>query len=502
MTHATPTASRMSHARLLTDFLPMRLSLPLLYLLVPTLLGAQDASVTCADRLRAFRAKLEANYAGMKLEISGARAAEHERLFGDLRDEAGRTEGEGCFFVLDRYVKWFRDPHLFVFQSTRLDTAETARRASLVRRGPIDETAARATLARRAANLDPIEGIWNDGEGLRVAVLQAPDSPDRFTATVITSDTVAWPVGAERAVMRRLGAGRYLVDLQSRNFSLRHLDGVIHKEVILRLSPGIWAKEYPTPEMQGLVDVRQPRRPTLVVRGRTVIVSMVSHDGPYRRVLDSLVRAHAADLHNAERLIVDLRGNEGGGALTSAALTPYVRSRDRRADRYVSDTSWMLSSPDQLTYVRRAFGSDTTRFVRTIVERMTASPGALVPMPAYSSDPADTLVAGPARVAVLVDGGTVSAAEVLVLQALRSTRARVFGQPTAGALDYQSTNVVRVLPTEARWLLGYGTITASSALPRNGMRGTGILPDVTIPVDGLWEAILDVERQLGGRTLP
>lgn len=468
-----------------------------LTLLFPTLVASQGATITCPELLSAFRTKIEANYAGVKLEITGARADEHERLFRDLRAEAVHTEGEACFFVLDRYVKWFRDPHLFVFQSTRLDSAESSRRASRVRGGPMDETAARASLARRMADLDPIEGIWNDGEGLRVAVLPSPSAPNQFTATVITSDTTVWPVGAERAAIRRLAAGRYLVDLQSRNFSLRHLDGVIHKEVILRLSPGIWAKEYPTPTIHGLVDLRQPRRPTLVVRGRTVIVSMVSHDGSYRRIVDSLVQAHATDLRDAERIIVDLRGNEGGGALTSAALTPYLRSRDRRSHPYASDTSWMLSSPDQLAYVRRAFGSDTTLFVRTILERMTKSPGELVPMPPYPSGRADTLVVGPARVAVLVDGGTVSAAEVVVLQALASTRARVFGQPTAGALDYQSTNIVRVLPNETRWLLGYGTITASAALPRNGMRGAGILPDVRIPVEDLWGAILDVEARLG-----
>ena len=39
----------------------------------------------------------------------------------------------------------------------------------------------------------------------------------------------------------------------------------------------------------------------------------------------------------------------------------------------------MLSSDDQIAYARRAFGSDTTAFVRGLVERLRAGPGELVP---------------------------------------------------------------------------------------------------------------------------
>jgi hypothetical protein len=75
----------------------------------------------------------------------------------------------------------------------------------------------------------------------------------------------------------------------------------------------------------------------------------------------------------------------------------------------------------------------------------------------------------------------------------------VFGEPTAGALDYQSVNVVQLLPNERRWFLGYPTITASAALPRGGMRGKGIAPDVRLDGDAIahgWAAIAAVDRAL------
>ena len=75
----------------------------------------------------------------------------------------------------------------------------------------------------------------------------------------------------------------------------------------------------------------------------------------------------------------------------------------------------------------------------------------------------------------------------LTLTATREGRAPVIGQPTAGALDYQSVSIVRIHPDHSRWYLGYPTITAHRRLPEGGMRGKGIAP--TIPID--WDRVAD-----------
>ncbi len=115
---------------------------------------------------------------------------------------------------------------------------------------------------------------------------------------------------------------------------------------------------------------------------------------------------------------------------------------------------------------------------------MRAHPGELVPImdPAEPPDPGTEVVPiyGPRRVAVLIDRGTVSASEVTVSEVQRSRRAVVIGQPTAGALDYQSTFIVPIAEGERRWYLGYPTITAHPGLPAGGIRGKGLAPDVMV----------------------
>jgi len=161
----------------------------------------------------------------------------------------------------------------------------------------------------------------------------------------------------------------------------------------------------------------------------------------------------------------------------------------------------MLSSPDQIAYLERgSFGDTTTPFVRDLLARLAQSPDALVPLesPGAPKAPAarDSVIAGPRRVGVLVDRGTVSAAEVLVLDALRSERATVYGEPTAGALDYQSVQVVPFHSREPRWRLGYPVIARNAALPRDGMRGKGIAPSVRLDFGGFADPIAEVERRL------
>ncbi|MBI3792911.1 MAG: hypothetical protein HY275_18800 [Gemmatimonadetes bacterium] len=464
--------------------------------------GPTDPLPSCDEDLQALRDRIAANYGGFRLEVTGPRRERFERDFADLRERASRTTGPDCRVVLKALVDWFEDPHLFLYETRRLDTAETTRRAATVASLPLDEAGARAALAQRAGELDPIEGIWYDGP-LRYAVVRDPAGErGRFVAVLLTADSTLWRPGHVRAHLVRRAEGRYDVELYERNFALQHRVATLHKRVLLRLSPGIWGKAFPVvPADSGVLDPVDAHRPTITRRPGTVIVAIPSHDGPYKAVLDRLVRANEDALKHADRLIIDLRGNEGGGAGMSDALLPYVVSERMRPSLLEPADAVMLSSDDQIAYARRAFGPETSRFVQGLVARLQAAPGEFVAFAAPGEAPQPSLPApilGPRRVGVITDRGTVSAAEVLVLTALRSERVTVFGEPTAGALDYQSVSIVPFSARERRWFLGYPTITRSTRLPAGGMRGHGIAPTVPLDLSRLDDPITVVEEALRG----
>lgn len=470
-------------------------------------LGALDADSTlsCATNLALLERTMMLNYAGYTLELRDQRLTDFAAMKREAQRRASRTTGDDCYFVLRDFVAWFDDPHLFVFQRTRLDSAETMRRAALVTRLGVTEGSARAYFARRGARLDPIEGIWYD-RTLRVAVL--PDSgagAGRFVAVLLASDTSTWDAGSVRARFARRPDGSYDAEVYEANHARVYRQAQVHRRVLLRLSPGMWGKAYPVPPTDsGTLDPVDPHRPVVYRRNGTLVFAIPSHNG-YTRTLDSLVMRYREEMSRADKLIIDLRGNEGGGSGMTNNLEPFVSLREQLPNPFPTDHPMMLSSDDQIAYARRAFGPDTSAFVRQLVERLRAHPGELVPL----NDPADTLkpadardwvvASGPRRVGVLVDRGTVSASEVFVLYALRSARATVFGEPTAGALDYQSTSIVAWSPNEKRWALGYGTVTRGAGLPVGGMRGKGIPPHRPLDLSRLDDPVGFVDRALSAR---
>lgn len=485
---------------------PFYLAICLKDTMYPLLLVA-TALAGCADDFDGLVRKIEQNYAGFRLEVTGPRRISYDRMRDSLRTRALSAEGDECFFVLRALADWFDDPHLFVFQSTRLDTAETTRRAATVERTALVETDIRARLARSEPGRDPLEGIWSDGR-VRVGVVPDPAGFPVLLGVVLTSDSSIWPAGAVRARFIPRGDGRYDGVVWERNMARRVVRATLHKRVLLRLSPGMWGREFPiaTPD-SGLVDPVNPHHATIRIRGGTVVLSIPSHDPSYRRVLDSLIDRHASDLRNAERLIVDLRGNEGGSSLMTARLLPYLDSEERRPSVLPDWPAVMLSSEDQITYIQRFWvgGQDTAPPTQRLLVRLRANPGALVPLEdsLYQAEPPrrDSVIRGPARIGLIIDRGTVSAAEAFLVWAMRSTRVTVFGENTAGALDYQS---VYIVPFQAerpsRWLLGYPTITAHARLPERGIRGRGIPPQVRLDLNRERDVIATVERMLNGVT--
>lgn len=473
----------------------------LLAMLAATLLSAPDTA-SCANDLARLDAKIRTNYPGFTIEAKGATLTRYEATLKGLQGQAARASEERCFPILSSLTDFFHDPHLFVFQSTRLDSAETRRRMMMVESRPIDEAAARRYLALRGARLDPIEGIWYD-RTLRLAVMADPAGQQtRFVAVLLTTDSSTWALGNVRARITRRRAGEYDVVLAERNHAVRELKGTLHRNVMLRLSPGIWGKEFPVgPADSGTIDPVDVHRATLRQRDGAVVIAIPSHDPTYRAAFDSLISGNRDLLIAARKVVIDLRGNEGGSSGMTRSLRPfYVSGTDAAAS---SDTNaGMLSSPDVISYALRFLISDTTKADnRRLLDRLRAHPGEFVPFydsidhpPA--SPPEEAPAPGERAVGILMDHGTVSASEAMIVDAKRSPRVRTFGEESAGALEYQSVNIVPFQATGRRWYLGYPTITGNihrtSASPRRG-----ILPDQALDLPRLADPVGEVIRRLG-----
>jgi C-terminal processing protease CtpA/Prc len=214
----------------------------------------------------------------------------------------------------------------------------------------------------------------------------------------------------------------------------------------------------------------------------------VTFDPAYGGALVAAIDAAWDRLRTRQRLVVDLRGNEGGSSGQVAPLLPFLWS-DRlptdQADATRPAEALVRSSPTMIAAWERMGWAP-----KGLVDRLRAHPGELIP---FDPTAREQLPPRPRRrpredqhVFVLTDGATVSAAEQVVLWARRMGRATIVGAPTGGSIDYQSTILARVACPAMGQTLSMPLIATSGRLPAGGHNTTGVVPDRSISTSGAW----------------
>ena len=460
--------------------------------LSPTGLAAASSACGCAEELDSLVQKVESNYVGYRLLLPTLDRSRYEASKAEIRRAAAAAGDEDCFSTLRRYVAQFDDGHLFLTEQPELSDEEAARLAAAAETLPWAEESVRTYLDTHAAELDPVEGIWYS-DTARFGIVRERNSPRRdFVAIVLAGGGAAWKPGQVKAELKRRADGSFEVRYYYGDHSLHHLEGTLHKGLLLRMAPVMWGKSYPVrPADAGLLDPANPRSPTLKQLGRGAwVISMPSHDGPYRAPLEKLIAEHLDQLLTSELIVVDLRGNEGGSSQTSAPLAPFHESTRNRPRRGYTGREVVVSSPDLIRYYENLAksmepgGAYEKRFL-ALVERMRREPGQVLVTDVWGNPPAPPApppepYLRPTHFAILMDGGAVSAAEAFVLSAWDSERVTLFGSPSGGSIDYQSVAIVPLDCRRHALALGFPTLGGSEHLPAGGFNAEGIPPDVSI----------------------
>ncbi|MGD8496798.1 MAG: S41 family peptidase [Gemmatimonadales bacterium] len=451
----------------------------------------QSASATptcdCAALLDMTIRKVEDTYVAYRLEVT-----DENRPAYEARKEASRRKalepGADCLLVIREWIDGFDDPHLFLLENPSFDEAQLDSLARTAVRTEWTETSLRRAFEADPDALDPIEGFWYEESG-RYGIVRVEDAPATFHAVVLETSDEGWMPGEVKARFTRTDGG-YDVVYRVTDHSTRRYQARLHRGNYLTMPAIGWAKTEPLPPGARPLDPVDPSAPTIEALGDGVVLASIpSHGYGYRARLDSLVTVHADELLAARLLIVDVRGDGGGSSLTTQPLMPFIYAPPERDDVPGPEGDpVILASADNLAYFSRWKSDDTPAWLLDLLARIGQHYGEVIPF----QDPPDTTrswVPGtwhetPARVAVLQDGGSGSAAEAFILFALHSRRVTTFGAPTRGMIDYQNVGIVRVGCPDAGLLLGYPTIAASAELPEGGLNATGILPDVEMGVDG------------------
>jgi len=456
-----------------------------------------NSDCNCLTIFNSLISKVESNYVGYHLAVAGKRDAQYRSLTEALRKRAQDTSSENCVFVLQDFVRFFRDGHMFINETPKLTDEDTARLTATAEQTGRKEEDIRHYLDANSAHLDPIEGVWFAKDGYRIGIMRDYKANRRdFVAVMLSSDVERWTPGQVKAEFRKLSDESYSVVFYSgRHYPLHpavYLRGqqggaAIRRGLLLHMPPITWGKAYPLkPDQVDVLDPTDPRRPTMRSVGTsTIVVSVPSHSPEYASSFNALVEKFRERILNAETLIIDIRGDEGGSSWMTNALKQFMVTKSKRSGR-TNEQPVVASSPDNIGYFEQMKSQGWVP--AHLVDRMKANPGKVIPFSdPESTDPSqekpaeDSATPHPRNVAILMDGAVVSAGEAFVLAAKENEKVTLFGEHTGGCIDYQNVTITRLPVCPALGLnLGYPTLAASDKLPVGGINSTGIAPMVSI----------------------
>ena len=278
--------------------------------------------------------------------------------------------------------------------------------------------------------------------------------------------------------------GRYDTRFFMRDHSERRYTAEVGRGMLTDPLGGVWLRLVPA---AGAVD---PERYLASLNSRfavdepepgTVVVHLPSFDNPFAARIDSLFAAEGRRIGAAETLIVDVRGNGGGSDYNYRHLVPFLYTRPIHTVGVE-----ILASPDNIAQLDSLLASPDLPegqkpWLRRRLASLRARPGQMVPQP-------DDVVrlrarATPRRVAVVMDRGCGSTCEQFILAARQSDKVMLFGENTAGVLDY--ANVLRIPVPGTPFELQHPT-SRSRRLPADPVDPAGIAPNVRIPPDELF----------------
>ena len=239
-----------------------------------------------------------------------------------------------------------------------------------------------------------------------------------------------------------------------------------------------------------------------ILSPKTALLTVPSFADQAGEAIARILEEHARDIAQRPNLIIDVRGNTGGSDWTYQPLLPLLAANTRRHVGAMLLATPANSAANRAVCDLMARDSkqcrDATRAASEAMNR--APPGTFIPIP---GEPAVEIVEPekvapyPQRVAVLVDKRCGSTCEEFLLAVRQSFKVKLFGQASAGSLDYSNLRPF-TLPSGKR-LLMYAT-SRSLRLPQFSVDAAGIPPDQVLPVPvdaaGGEKEIVEVQRVL------
>jgi hypothetical protein len=449
------------------------------YLLLSfTLSNLYAQNCNCGDNFRYLKDRITKNYVGYADKVTSANSQQFKKFTDSLQQVANQANSYKCLTLCREWLDFFKDKHIsFGMDFDKLNPDSVRNFFSKEEKTSWTENAFKSYLGQNKGNLDSIEGIWS--VGIYEVGIVKDTKPNQFMGFILKADSVRW---MPQQVKFRLAK-------KDNQYKTLFFAGGDHSEQHPILSKngdvlnfGFFGKWLKAPKP---VQVASPKKEIdlspkfRVLDNETALFEMPSFGKlDYVAPTAALIKKNESILKKTKHLIIDLRDNSGGSVLVYEKLMPYLYTNP-----ILKEGGYVLATADNIKdsgYAKEYPGtSDSIKNVfKKYLTELKAHEGELYKLYPIDTIKFNTVYKNPERVSLLVNGGTGSAAELFLLEAKQSKKVKLYGQNSAGAIDY--TEFIKIEMPCKYYTLFYPTCK-SLRLPDYPLDNIGIKPDIAIP---------------------
>lgn len=354
-------------------------------------------------------------------------------LKNNLTEKSKATDGKKCMPLLQEYLSFFRDSHLFFLgQASYLKTSKAEKKENI----RIDKK----LLASVSRSSDSLEGIWKN-ENFKIGIVKKKNRS--YQGFIITSIDSTRKPGDILFTMDDKKQLKYInkdLTVYEDNYQLKDASTLFFLKI-----RSYFIKD--NPDKKEATEIKDNINKLLgfsveKLTSKTTYIKLKGFDYPFVSRIKELIDANKALIEVSENLIIDLRDNGGGTTNAFEPLLPYImtgKTRSMNNEFWISEffisglENYLKKLPDdKKNQAEREDLSSRLEFYKKNRGKFVLNPGTKK-AETHTFEP---LIKSPAQIIFLVNNKVGSSAESLLMLAKQSKKVKLMGTPSQGLLDY------------------------------------------------------------------
>lgn len=331
-------------------------------------------------------------------------------------------------------------------------------------------------------NKNPVEGIWSSG-AYTIGIVAEPENPGKYAGFILKADSVYWMPGQVKTELTLNDDHRtFTADFYMRNHAKQAATASLVSTAgnLLLLNNDYWVRSSPgvklTDGESALLSFLRTRVPyAQKLSAQTVYLRIPSFAAEQKVKIDSVLARYDSLIKATPNLIIDIRSGTGGSDASYRNILPYLYTNPiRQVSLQLYATELNAQGYDK--FAKQYTDTADRNYCLRIAQRMREHLGGWINNSSQlaSLDTLKTVLPYPRKVAILINHGNGSTDEQFLLDAKQSSKVKVFGKPTFGALDISNMNYIDF--PDGNYQLGI-CMSKSYRIPDLTIDGVGIQPD-------------------------